>query len=130
MGKGKGKPNVLVNRSCFGYGVFAGSSFMRGELIGEIKGRVFVPDETSEYHISFGDEEVIDPRAPFRFLNHSCTPNVEVVYHGDEKGKALYVKALRDILVGEEIRNDYAWNPSYAIPCECGTPFCRGWIVD
>jgi hypothetical protein len=38
--------------------------------------------------------------------------------------------ARREIAIGEEITYDYAFVADVAEPCCCGTPICRGVIVD
>jgi len=38
--------------------------------------------------------------------------------------------ATRDIPVGEELSYDYGFAAEVAEPCACGTPRCRGLIVD
>jgi hypothetical protein len=40
------------------------------------------------------------------------------------------VVAMRAIRAGEEITYDYGFTAELAEPCLCGTPSCRGWIVD
>ena len=74
----------------------------------------------------------IEPGAPFRFLNHCCEPNAE--FASDEVSKRnqipdLYVYACKAISAGEQILIDYQWPAHYAIPCECGSKNCRGWVV-
>ncbi|HET8770625.1 MAG TPA: SET domain-containing protein-lysine N-methyltransferase [Gemmatimonadaceae bacterium] len=69
-----------------------------------------------------------------RFINHSCDPNCESEI---EKGR-VYIFALRDIKVGEELAYDYAYERSgdetqkeeklYA--CRCGAKNCRGSIME
>jgi uncharacterized protein len=69
-----------------------------------------------------------------RFINHSCVPNCEAVI---EDGKRIYIEALRDIPVGEELVYDYQYERTddhtadderfYA--CQCGAPGCRGTIL-
>ena len=68
-----------------------------------------------------------------RFINHSCAPNCEAI---DER-KHIYIEAIRDIAVGEELTYDYAyerdgtedeeWEKLYV--CKCGAPTCRGTIL-
>lgn len=68
-----------------------------------------------------------------RFINHCCAPNCEAI---DEK-KHIYIEAIRDIAVGEELTYDYAyerdgtedeeWEKLYI--CKCGAPTCRGTIL-
>lgn len=45
-------------------------------------------------------------------------------------GVEIWVESLRDILPGEELTIDYSWPASRAMRCLCGSPQCRGWIVD
>jgi hypothetical protein len=68
-----------------------------------------------------------------RFLNHSCAPNCDVVV--DEK--RLWIEALHDIEVGEELVYDYAFvleerhtpTAKRRYPCACGAITCRGTIL-
>jgi hypothetical protein len=51
----------------------------------------------------------------------------------DEQGAtgslSLWLEILREISPDEQITIDYAWPAEAAIPCQCGTASCRGWIV-
>jgi SET domain-containing protein len=58
-------------------------------------------------------------------MNHSCNPNAELSH---DEGK-MYVDVIRTILPGQQITIDYGWSHEVAIPCECGSRHCRGWIV-
>jgi hypothetical protein len=77
---------------------------------------------------------VLEPAAPLRFLNHSCDPNCELFYWFDEDGSLqedrLWLQTIRSINAGDELLIDYCWPADAAIPCRCGVPGCRGWIVD
>jgi len=67
-----------------------------------------------------------------RWFNHSCDPNTEVLSKWDHEAntcRAWWV-ALRDIPVGEEITYDYGFVADVAEVCACGSPKCRGLIVD
>ncbi len=128
---------VRVGQTPYGRGVFARRRFASGDVIAEIRGQVIDdPDYGSDYCIDLGTGEVLEPDAPLRFLNHSCQPNCEVTGRttwDDEKGAlqhATWLKALTAIVVGEQLTIDYAWPSTAAIPCLCGSPGCRGWIVD
>jgi len=44
-------------------------------------------------------------------------------------GIELWLEAVRDIKPGEQLTIDYAWTEDRAIPCLCGSPNCRGWII-
>lgn len=48
----------------------------------------------------------------------------------DDVDSEIWVESTRDILPGEELTIDYAWPADRAAKCLCGTPSCRGWIVD
>jgi hypothetical protein len=127
---------VRVGPSSCGHGVFARGGFRAGETIAEIRGEIIDDlDYWSAYCIDLGGGEVLEPSAPFRYLNHSCRPNCELVNYSawdDESGllnHATSLKALSPIEPGEQLTIDYAWPPSCAIPCLCGSSNCRGWIV-
>jgi SET domain-containing protein len=127
---------VRVGPASCGQGVFARGRFRPGELIAEIRGEIIADqDYWSAYCIDLGGGEVLEPSAPFRFLNHSCRPNCELVSHSawdDASGvlrHATNLKALAPIEPGEQLTIDYAWPTTCAIPCLCGSEHCRGWIV-
>lgn len=69
-----------------------------------------------------------------RFINHSCDPNCDATI---EKGR-VFIDALRDIPVGEELHYDYAYQRSgdetaedeRRYHCLCGTATCRGSIME
>jgi SET domain-containing protein len=69
-----------------------------------------------------------------RFINHSCDPNCEAVI---ERGH-IWIEALKSIPAGTELAYDYAYedDPKYTekdllfYACKCGTPKCRGTIVN
>ena len=64
---------------------------------------------------------------PARFLNHGCAPNCEAEW--DEA--RIWILALRDIQVGEELTFNYGYGleDCLAHPCRCGAPACVGFIV-
>ncbi|MBW3595874.1 MAG: SET domain-containing protein-lysine N-methyltransferase [Planctomycetes bacterium] len=128
---------VFVDAATCGQGVFARRRFRAGETIAEVEGTVIAdPDYWSAYCIDLDEGTVLEPAAPFRFLNHSCQPNGELVdYTGfcEQAGELRHVirlRALEAIRPGEEITIDYAWSAESAIPCMCGADACRGWVVD
>lgn len=69
-----------------------------------------------------------------RYINHSCDPNCVAWI---ERGH-IWIDALRDIKAGEELAYDYEYDflPEYTVEdlefygCQCGSPKCRGTIVD
>jgi hypothetical protein len=119
-----------------GRGVFARRRITAGSVIGEILGEVCAehPPDPS-YCMELPSGRVLEPTAPFRFLNHSCDPNCELFYWCDEDDRAsqedrLWLQTIRDVEAGEELLIDYCWPADAAIPCRCGAANCRGWIVD
>jgi hypothetical protein len=130
MGKGK---TAYIGRSYLGRTVVSGVSFDSGDLVAEIKGEVvFDPDYGSDYCMDLGVGCVLEPDPPFRYLNHSCEPNCELLICDDEDQAVplrLCLFATQKIQPGDELTIDYAWAADSAIPCQCGSRACRGWIV-
>jgi SET domain-containing protein len=64
---------------------------------------------------------------PARLINHSCDPNSEAI----QDGKRIFLQALRDIEVDEEITFDYGFDVDCYEdhPCRCGSEKCIGYIV-
>jgi len=127
---------VRIGDSAFGLGLFATRRFAPEEPIGAVRGRVVDdPEYGSDYCMEFGDGLALDPAAPFRYLNHSCRPNCALYIYDaeDDRGQPaapeLWVEALVPIEPGEQLTIDYGWPAEAAIPCACGSPNCRGWIV-
>jgi hypothetical protein len=54
----------------------------------------------------------------------------DVMRFEDDADAELWVEAVRDIMPGEELTIDYAWPADREARCFCGSPQCRGWIVD
>jgi SET domain-containing protein len=111
----------VVRSPIDGYGVVATTPFAEGEVICEIDGVVWRE----------GDGLYFDMVDQTRFINHSCDPNakVDAGITDDGQGWASII-ALRPIAVGEEVSYDYAFPVNLAEPCRCGSPRCRGLIVD
>jgi SET domain-containing protein len=127
--------DVEVRKTAIGRGVFARRRFKKDTIIGEITGVVMPVDFESSYCMDLAEKGVLEPNRPFRFLNHSCMPNCELVHWKHRKVKGtkvprLWVSAIRGIKKGEELTIDYAWPAEAAIPCHCRAQNCREWIVD
>ena len=127
---------VRVGKVPFGRGVFARQDISEGTDLGRVKGKVIDdPDYASSYCIDLGDSMSLEPQAPFRYLNHCCTPNchlqtLEVVYDDGTPAPAeVMVEALTDIPQGAELTIDYQWSANGAIKCLCSSSDCRGWVV-
>lgn len=128
--------NIEVRPARFGQGVFAIRDLEDDEVVGRIRGLVTPEEDVDpDYCIQLEGDLYLIPAPPFRFLNHSCEPNCELfIYEHDPESEEigyhpLYVATLREIAEGEELTIDYAWSADHAIPCGCGAPGCRGWIV-
>lgn len=122
---------VSVAPSFAGSGVYSKQEFKRGDVIGEVRGRI-VAGPGDQYAIGLDDHHTLDPVAPFRFLNHSCSPNAYFFTDDRKRGKhhRMFVGVLRRIRPGEELTIAYGWGAADAVPCLCGTKKCLGWIVD
>lgn len=120
-----------IDKTPYGNGLFATERIEAGTCLGGVSGKVLRMDEATEeqscYLIDMGGDKVLYPYSPFRNLNHSCNPNAQLS-HCEEKDK-MYVDVIRTILPGQQITIDYGWAHEEAIPCECGSRRCRGWIV-
>jgi hypothetical protein len=119
---------VEVRPSFAGFGVFAKDSFEPGEFIGWVEGCV-VPKSNEFTILVDHDDKDYEPEPPFRFLNHSCDSNANVFDDGGEHSVKVYVEATKPIKPGDEITITYEYGIEDAIPCKCGSPKCRGWIV-
>ncbi|MBS0206618.1 MAG: SET domain-containing protein-lysine N-methyltransferase [Planctomycetes bacterium] len=129
-------PWVIVGKVPYGKGVFARKRIPEGTDIGLVVGKVINdPDYASAYCIDLGNNLSLEPRTPFRYLNHRCEPNAalhlrEVVYEdGTPAPSEVYLEALTEIHEGTELTIDYQWSADGAIKCLCGANLCRGWVV-
>lgn len=125
---------VKLRHTPVGQGVFATRGFPGGEIVGRIDGKVIADGSyDSQYAIHLGDHRALEPKAPFRFLNHCCSPNCDIVYDDGPlemiEDRVLFLQTRREIRKNEELTIDYAWPIEAAIPCLCGHADCRGWIV-
>lgn len=127
------KRKVRVQQCSVGKGVFAQKFIAAGEEVGRVRGEFRCdPNYGSNYCIDLGENYTLEPKAPFRYLNHDCDPNSHLVVHGDgdnENERYPMVEALRDIQPGEQVTIDYGWTADAAIPCLCQSANCRGWVV-
>ncbi|MFM8320726.1 MAG: SET domain-containing protein [Chloroflexota bacterium] len=115
-----------------GQGVFAGRAYRPGELVLRVTGRVI--DHQTIFSIQVDWDRHIDPDPPYKYLNHSCSPNLGVC-SGAAGLPELY--ALREIAAGEQLTFDYAMTEychyprldpqqDFDLTCYCGAPNCRG----
>ncbi len=122
-------PDVEVREGKCGSGVYASRQFLPGELVMEITGQL-LPQKTydgSSFVMELDNRWCMEPAIPAAFLNHSCSPNTELL---QVTKYTLGLLALCNIEPGTEITFDYQWPARDWIPrCQCGAPNCRGWVV-
>jgi len=126
---------LKVGPARLGLGVFARRAIVTGESVGEVTGLVRDdPDYSTDYCMDLGGDMSLEPDAPFRYLNHSCDPNCELVLieteeeDGSDGIPEIWLETLRPIAPGEEMTIDYGWPADTEVRCLCGSPRCRGWI--
>ena len=146
MASGK---RIQVRRSgVHGKGVFALQDLAEGETLIEYVGEVISWDEAQDRHphdpndpnhtfyFHVNEDRVIDALHggnSSRWINHSCDPNCEA----DEDNDRIFIKAIRNIKVGEELNYDYGLiiDEPYTkklkaeYPCWCGSAHCRGTLL-
>ena len=120
---------LRVGETLYGKGVFAERRYRKNQSIGLMEGTVITDgDYDDDYCVDFGDDTVLMPGEPFRYLNHSCEPNCELVMWHTEEGAVkpeVWVHATRAIQPGDQLTINYRW-PEDAFACLCGTPSCAG----
>ncbi len=143
-----GRRTQVRESGIHGKGVYAIRPLKAGDTVLEYKGEIITwqealdrhphdpsqPNHTFYFHLD--DGHVIDGKYKgnsAKWINHSCDPNLEAEQDGDR----VFLKALRDIDVGEELFFDYGLvidarmtaklKKEYA--CWCGSPKCRGTML-
>jgi uncharacterized protein len=137
-------PIAVQESGVHGRGVYAARFIRQGtrviEYTGERVSWEAAPDEDDDPHtFNFGLEngDVINPEVggnEARWINHSCDPNCEAVEEDDR----IFIYAMRDIQLGEELLYDYHMEIDEAITelakkkfaCHCGAPNCRGTMIE
>jgi hypothetical protein len=130
--------------------VFARRRIPAGTRILEYQGKRISADEADRRHPHNPDDpfhtfffvlssgKVIDGNDKgndARWINHSCEPNCESEEGGG--GKRVYIKALRDIVRGEELNYDYGLVMDGKVTKKdsrnhggrCGSALCRGTML-
>jgi SET domain-containing protein len=123
----------VIRSPIHGYGVVATRDFSKGDVIVEVDGVLWQEDDPVDdrYSLWIDDGVYLDMVDQTRWINHSCDPNGEIEAELDGQGGAwARVVALRPIQSGQEITYDYGFLAEQAEPCACGSPLCRGFIVD
>lgn len=114
--------------------VFATEKILEDEIIADVHGTMRLKHElpspySEDNCLQVGDYlyiELVDPL--LNAINHSCDPNAAIVI---EDTPNIFLAALRDIGVGEEVTYDYSLtmrNDDWSAPCTCGSSICRGRI--
>ncbi|HEX5357524.1 MAG TPA: SET domain-containing protein-lysine N-methyltransferase [Aquabacterium sp.] len=143
-----GRRTQVRESGIHGKGVYAIRPIKAGETVLEYRGEIITwqealdrhphdpsqPNHTFYFHLD--DGHVIDGKYQgnsAKWINHSCDPNLEA----EQDGNRVFLKALRDIAVGEELFFDYGLiidarmtaklKKEYA--CWCGSPKCRGTML-
>jgi uncharacterized protein len=133
----------VIRSPIHGYGVIALRAIRKGEIIVHGEGIPYHEDDdfddTYALVMYSGDEGpddgpdmLLDLTDQTRWINHSCDPNTEVetLWNPEtQTGEAWWI-AVRNIKPGDELTYDYAFSAHLAEPCACGSPRCRGVIVD
>ncbi len=107
-----------------GKGAFAIRDIKKDEVIWKWDLSVIVTEEDQHFVCKYDQGRYVVNQAPYRFINHSCAPNVKTVDFSDI--------AIRDIKAGEELTSDYADDNDGSLlefACFCGAPNCRGRVL-
>ena len=126
---------VKVADTDVGKGVFTCRPYPETAIVSRIAGTLREHELTSTYCFEYDDTYILEPCAPFRYLNHSCDPNCEFEMletpnlDGDGVRNDLYLIALKNLSPGEELTIAYNWPADSAIECQCNSPDCMGWVV-
>ncbi len=143
-------PYLVLRRSrIHGRGVYARKDIKKGTRLIQYTGEVIsnaeadrrYDDESMSDHHTFlfilSDRLCVDAARGgniARFINHKCDPNCVAWI----EGKEIWIDAHKDIRKGEELGYEYEYDflPGYTVKdlefyaCRCGSPKCRGTIVD
>lgn len=125
---------IRVAETNTGKGIFAVRAYPATAVIGEIRGElIHNSPHGSSYSFDLENDTQLEPHEPFRYVNHSCDPNCEFDWMDeDDNGvtvRRAFLSAYRDIHAGEQLTIEYNWPANCAIPCDCRSPLCRGWVV-
>ncbi len=101
---------VVAKRSSAGLGLFAAEAIKKETWIIEYRGEILTNAEAEakggKYLFEINSRKTIDgtTRAnTARYINHSCLPNAEPVWHKT----GMWIKAKKNISSGEEITYNY-----------------------
>jgi uncharacterized protein len=120
--------HVRIGRAKTGLGMFATSTFKKGDFIAEYWGRKLTDDQAdrtnSKYLFELNSRWTVDggTRAnKARYINHSCKPNAD-----PDVGRRIIIRAKKTIHPGEEITYNYGKNyfDTFIKPHGCGCIAC------
>ncbi|MGE3535876.1 MAG: SET domain-containing protein [Candidatus Tectimicrobiota bacterium] len=120
-----------------GQGLFATQLIPQGSRILEYIGEKISKQESARrlaahnnyiFHLNYRydiDGQSLENTA--RYINHSCDPNCEI----EKVGEQIWILALRDIQIGEELSFNYGYDAQEyeKFPCHCGARVCCGYIL-
>ena len=105
-------PETKVKRGSAGLGLFAMENIKKGQLIIEYTGERITQDQANKrggrYLFEVTDTLVIDGTKrehTARYINHACKPNAEAEH--EEENDRIYIRAKKNIKIGEEITFHY-----------------------
>lgn len=124
---------IIRSSSIHAAGCYTTASIAEGTRVVEYTGPIISKEEGDRrydgkpitYLFGIGDgSSVIDGHGMAMFINHSCAANCET----EEIDGHIWITAIRDIAVGEELCYDYCLydGEEDEAPCNCGAPDCRG----
>lgn len=124
------RPQVTVKRSSAGLGLFAAEAIIKDQLIIEYLGDRITQDAANKrggrYLFEVTDDLVIDGKGrtnKARYINHACRPNAEAEHDEDED--RIYIRACKNIKIGDEITYHYGKDYMKQIigpeGCRCAT---------
>ena len=124
-----------VGDTHLGKTVYAAAGFAAGETVIRFSGRRIAAHRvpaamhgTADRFMQVAAGSFMGPSGRIDdLINHSCSPNTGLRFVGDN----VFLVAIRDIAVGEEIAWDYSTtlaDPAWQMPCACGNASCRGII--
>lgn len=128
---------LSIKRAKNGQGVFANNVFKKGETVLEFRGKIFTKnnlpnpyDAVEDHYVQIEKDEYMGPSGGVDdFVNHSCEPSCGVKIYNP----GIFLVAIRDIGVGEEITWDYSTTmdeDEWEMDCCCGSKLCRKKIRD
>ena len=100
----------------------------RGELVNPVESYRRRKDRAETYFFKLDEFWHIDGSvggSGAEFINHSCDPNLR---WRRSEGRIL-CQSVRPLAAGEELTLDYHFSSKAPkVPCQCGSPLCRGTI--